>query len=292
MKSNLFYGLKDLVSRHGRNDSRPCEMLPFLYVTRFDSTMPPIHHLAEPTVSIMLQGSKKILLDEMILNYRAGEALINSIDLPITVHMSKATKKQPIVALGIALNPSIIASLLIESKKQKLIGVGMKVASASEDLLDAAFRLVKLLDHPEDIPVLGAALEREFHWRVLQSEFGIVAGQLGQRGNHTIQIGNAVSWIRKNFNKIIRIEHLAKLAAMSPTSFHRHFRMVTSFSPVQYQKKIRLQEARIRLMSTQGNISSIGFEVGYDSPSQFSREYRREFGVSPKNDLQTHEERK
>lgn len=288
VNSNRMTQLKDLVSRYGTDGTAPCAQIPFLYIARFDSVVPPLYHLAEPTVSIMVQGTKRILLDEKIIEYKAGEALVNSVGLPMTVHMSNPTKNKPLLAIGISLNPSIIASLMFAAKKQKSTVAGFKVANPSENLMDAVLRIMKLLDHPEDIPVLAKALEKEIHWRILQSDLGGVAAQLGRSANHTMQIGNAINWIRANFNKTLRIERLAKLSAMSPTSFHRHFRRATSMSPIQYQKKIRLQEARVRLMSSEDNIASVGFAVGYESPSQFSREYRREFGVSPKGNSQSY----
>lgn len=286
MTSKALKQINDLASRYGTDDGLPNAKLPFLHVAFFESTAPPLFHLAKPTISIITQGAKQIILGKKTLEYKAGEVFINSVDLPLTVHMSKVSPKKPLLSIGIALNPAIISSLIIDldSKKYPLTISGAKTAVASEELLDATLRLLKLLDQPEDIPILGAALEREIHWRVLRSDLGVIAAQLSQNGNHTVQIVKAIKWIQTNFNQTLKVADLAKLSAMSSTSFYRHFRQVTSMSPVQYQKKIRLQEARIRLMSSNDDVASIGFAVGYESPSQFSREYCREFGVPPKRD--------
>lgn len=286
MASKILKQINDLASRYGTDDGLPNAKLPFLYVAFFESTAPPLPHLTKPTISIITQGTKQIILGKKTLEYKAGEAFINSVDLPLTIHMSKVSQKKPLLSIGIALSPAIISSLIIDldSKKYPSTVSGAKIAVASEELLDAVFRLLKLLDQPEDIPILGEALEREIHWRILKSDLGTIAAQLSQSGNHTIQITKAIKWIQKNYNKTLKVAHLAKLSAMSSTSFHRHFRLITSMSPVQYQKKIRLQEARIRLMSSNDDVASVGFAVGYESPSQFSREYCREFGVPPKRD--------
>jgi transcriptional regulator GlxA family with amidase domain len=152
-------------------------------------------------------------------------------------------------------------------------------------LLDPIVRLLRLLDRPDDIPVLGAAIEREILRRLVNGEQGAMVRQLGLADSRLSQISRTVRWIRDHHAEMLRIEDLALIANMSATSFFRHFRAVTSLTPIQYQKQIRLQEARAKLLAHPGDIAAVGYTVGYDSPSQFSREYRRLFGAPPGRDV-------
>jgi transcriptional regulator GlxA family with amidase domain len=137
------------------------------------------------------------------------------------------------------------------------------------------------VDRPDDVPVLGPAIEREILWRLINSDQGATVRQIGLVDSRISQVARAIRWIRTRYAESLRIEDLAQLAGMSVTSFHRHFRSVTSMTPIQYQKQIRLQEARARLLANRKDVAAVGFAVGYDSPSQFSREYRRQFGAPP-----------
>lgn len=161
---------------------------------------------------------------------------------------------------------------------------GIAVSQANSDLLDPVIRLLRLLDRPQDIPVLAHAIEREILWRLVNGEQGTLVQQIGYADGHTMQVGRAIKWIRANYAQVLRIEELAQVAGMSITSFHRHFAGVTSLSPIQYQKQVRLQAARALLLSSSRDAADIGLEVGYESPSQFSREYRRQFGRPPRAD--------
>jgi transcriptional regulator GlxA family with amidase domain len=160
----------------------------------------------------------------------------------------------------------------------------MGVSKAPGELLDAVVRLLRLLDHPTDVPVLAPLIEREILWRLLCGEQGPMLRQIGLADSRLSQLSHAIRWIRANYAKMLRIEELAQMAAMSVSSFHRHFRAVTSMSPIQYQKQIRLQEARARLLAQSKDVAAVGFAVGYDSPSQFSREYSRVYGAPPGRD--------
>jgi transcriptional regulator GlxA family with amidase domain len=158
------------------------------------------------------------------------------------------------------------------------------VSDAGPDLLDPIVRLLRLLDRPDDVPVLGPAIEREILWRLIKGEQGAMVRQLGLADSRLSQISRAVRWIRDHHTAMLRIEDLARVANMSATSFFRHFRAVTSLTPIQYQKQVRLQEARAKLLANPGDMAAVGYAVGYDSPSQFSREYRRLFGAPPGRD--------
>ncbi|WCN14093.1 helix-turn-helix domain-containing protein [Marinomonas mediterranea] len=287
MNHNMLEELIDLALEYGNDGREPCSKLPFLYIACYDSFIPTLHHLAEPTASIMVQGSKTLSLDEARFTYHSGEMFINSVDLPITLHHINGSISHPSLAIGIKLNLSILRSLLQESKDDMLqpnISVGLGVGKASDELLDAVRRLIRTLKTPSDRAILAPALEREIHWRLLQSDLGGILKRLAMTKSPLKKISTAIHWIRDNFNQTIKVEQLAKLAGMSTTSLHRHFRLATSMSPIQFQKKIRLQEARMRLTSTESDVASVAFAVGYESPSQFSREYKRMYGVPPIED--------
>jgi transcriptional regulator GlxA family with amidase domain len=158
---------------------------------------------------------------------------------------------------------------------------GIAVSDLTQDLIDPVVRLLRLLDRPSDIPVLAGAIKREILWRLINGQQGTMVRQIGLADSRMAQIGRAVRWIRGHYTKVIRIQELARVAGMSITSFHRHFRGITSMTPIQYQKQIRLQVARSRLMTAAEDVAAVGFAVGYDSPSQFSRDYRRLFGRPP-----------
>ena len=208
-------------------------------------------------------------------------------DLPLDAHVIEATAEAPFLGLGFTLKPETIATLLLEAgaaQPTRTDPPGIAVSDLTHDLIDPVVRLLRLLDRPSDIPVLASAIEREILWRLINGQQATMVRQIGLADSRTAQIGRAIRWIRGHYAEAIRIEELATIAGMSVTSFHRHFRGITSMTPIQYQKHIRLQKARSRLISAARDVAEVGFSVGYDSPSQFSREYRRLFGRSPGKD--------
>lgn len=162
---------------------------------------------------------------------------------------------------------------------------GIAVSDASPALLDAIDRLLVLLDAPDDAAALAAGVEREVLWRLVTGPQGTTVRQIGLADSRLAHLARAIGWIRGHYDEALRVEELAALATMSVSSFHRHFRAVTSMTPIQFQKQIRLNEARARLLAETGDVTSVGLAVGYDSPSQFSREYRRMFGLPPSRDV-------
>jgi AraC-like DNA-binding protein len=252
----------------------------------------PTHQVYEPVFALVVQGEKQIVLGDQVFTCGKGSFLVVSVDLPITFRVSRATRSEPYLALALTLKPAAVAALLLEAASSERAPVeteatGIGVSDASPELLEALVRFVRLLDHPRDLPVLGPIAEKEIVWRLLCSEQGSRLRQIGLADSRLSQIGRAMRWMREHYREALSIEALAHVAAMSVTSFHRHFRAVALMSPLQYLKQIRLQEARTRLLARAEDIATVGHAVGYDSPSQFSREYKRAYGSPPGQDARS-----
>jgi AraC-like DNA-binding protein len=215
--------------------------------------------------------------------------MVFAVDLPITSHYTHASRAEPYLGFGLDLRSSSIAELLVEAA-ERLPGVlapappGITLGAASPEVLDAIARLLALMEHPNDAPVLAPLLEREILWRVLSGPAGPAVRQIGLKDSSLTHIGRAIHHLRSNTFEPIQVHELARLSAMGVSSFHKQFRTVTAMSPIQYQKRLRLQEARLRLFRNPHDVAAVGYSVGYGSASQFSREYRREFGVPPSED--------
>ncbi|MEV8377456.1 AraC family transcriptional regulator [Kribbella sp. NPDC056861] len=279
----LLTEIRDLIATHARPDLRT--PVDGLFVSRVETSAQE-HSLTEPLLVVMAQGGKQLLLGDQIFEYRAGQVLVVTADLPITGHFIEATPQTPALGLGLVLRPATIAPLLLESAagqraRATPTGPAMATGPASPELLDAAARMLRLLDSPDDAPVLAPMIEREILWRLLTGQYADVIRQIGLADSSLTHISRAIRWIRDNYAEPMRIADLASLAGMSPAAFHRHFRAITALSPLQFQKRIRLQEARSLLTAQPGDVAGVGHLVGYDSPSQFNREYRRLFGVPP-----------
>ncbi|HKW84679.1 MAG TPA: AraC family transcriptional regulator [Burkholderiaceae bacterium] len=246
------------------------------------------HHVLEPMLAVVAQGAKRAVLGDRIYEYGAGQYLVVSVDLPIAGHVFQASRERPYLAAGFTLKPTTIATLLLEMAahdRPSTEPAGLGVSDAPRELLESVVRTLRMLDRPRDAAVLGPMLEREILWWLLNGEQGAMVRQIGLADSRLSQVSRAIRWIRVHHAEPIRIEALAEMAAMSASSLHRHFRAVTTMSPLQYQKLIRLQEARSRLLAASQDIAAVGLSVGYDSPSQFSREYSRLFGAPPGRDV-------
>lgn len=239
----------------------------------------------EPMLCLILEGAKTTTLGAESHPYRAGQYLVVSADLPVSGKVIAA----PYLAVGVPLDPAVIAELLIETEGALPETPPVRALAVSEmddDLIDVVIRLVRLLDRPQEAPVLAPLIRRELMWRLLTGERAEMMRQIGASGGRLDQVRRAIRWLRRHYAEPMRIEQLAGVAGMSETSLHRHFKAVTAMSPLQYQKQVRLQEARTLLLSRGRDVAGIGFAVGYDSPSQFSREYARLFGRPPGRDLE------
>ncbi|MDR7270490.1 AraC-like DNA-binding protein [Pelomonas saccharophila] len=245
------------------------------------------HHVLEPTFVVVAQGAKRAMLGDEVFEYRQGQFLVVTVDLPIAGCVIQASPELPYLAAGLKLQPATVSSLLLEMDPADVAAsepAGFAVSDAPEALLDTVVRMLRLKDSPRDAAVLGPLVERELVWRLLHSAQGAMVRQIGLADSRLSQIGRAIRFIRDHHAEAISIPMLADMVAMSESSFHRHFRGATTMSPLQYQKLIRLQEARARVMADAGDVAAIGYSVGYDSPSQFSREYSRLFGAPPGRD--------
>ena len=278
--------LRTLIARHAPG-GKAGTLITGLTMKAISKPTEPVHSIDEPVFAVIAQGAKRTVLADRVFEYRAGHFLVASVELPVTSRVISASEKTPFLGCGLALKPELIASILLETSSSDpgaLEPLGIYISEAPAELLDAVVRLVRLLERPADIPVLRPLIEREIVWRLLCGEQGETVRQIGLADSRLSRIRRAIRAIRERYAEPLEIEELAKQVAMSPTSFHRHFRAATAMSPLQYQKQIRLQQARSRLMANGADVARVGFSVGYDSPSQFSREYARFFGAPPGRD--------
>jgi AraC-like DNA-binding protein len=283
---SLLAEIRGIIAAHARSDLlTPIDGLLLSKV----ETQEPDYSLTEPLFVVMAQGGKRLMLGTQMFEYRAGEYLIVTTDLPVTGHFLDARPETPSLGMGLALRPSAIAPLLLEApagqwSRATTSPPAIATGDVGPDLLDAVARMLRLLDHPSDAHVLAPLIEREILWRLLTGPHGGMIRQIGLASSGLSHVNRAIRWIRANYAEPMRIEDLARLAGMSPSAFHRHFRAATTMSPLQFQKRIRLQEARSLLVARPDDVAGVGHLVGYDSPSQFNREYRRMFGAPPGHD--------
>lgn len=290
--------IRDLITRHA-GTGITTTVVPGLYVMLAESPTVPLGHLSKPSLAFVAGGAKMTLLADKVMRYGAGEYLVVGAELPVTAHISEASAKEPFLGFGLDLDPGAVAALLLEAGEARageqrsrigaaaqLTPVGMAVSEIDAPLLNALARLVSLLDEPAHVPGLAPAYEREILWRILAGPQGELVRQVGLPDSRLTRISRSLRFIRDHYRQPIKIDQLAQLSAMSSASFHRHFHAVTNMTPIQFQKQLRLQAARALLMADPGDVAGAGFAVGYESASQFSREYRREYGESPGRDAQ------
>jgi AraC-like DNA-binding protein len=251
----------------------------------------PEYSLTHPLLVVMAQGGKHLMLGDQMYEYRGGDCLVITASLPITGHWIDTDRTGRALGMGLVLRPSAIAELLLQASAGRwsrgtAAGPAIATGTAGHELLDAAARMLRLLDRPADAPILAPLIEQEILWRVLSGPQGDALRQIGLADSDLSHVSRAITWIRDNYAEPMRIDDLARLSGMSASAFHRHFRAVTAMSPLQFQKRIRLQHARSLLVAHPGDIAGVGHLVGYDSPSQFNREYRRMFGAPPGHDAE------
>ncbi|MBT2696132.1 AraC family transcriptional regulator [Bacillus sp. ISL-40] len=281
--------LTKIIEGHIGQDGSHMTAIPSLFFSRYSNETGPNYGVYKPSLCIVVQGMKEVLLSQERFQYGPADYLVASVKLPITGQVTEASFQVPYLALKIEFTASQILEVLRESEmgvdKKENAKRGMYVSKIEPFLLDTVTRLARLLDNPKDIPVLAPLIMKEIIYRVLQGEHGGMLKQIAIEGSSANQISDVIEYIMNNYGKSFKIEELAEIANMSVSSLHRHFKEVTAMSPIQFQKQLRLQEARSLLLSESADAADVAFRVGYDSPSQFSREYSRMFGLPPKEDI-------
>jgi len=259
-------------------------------ICKTDHAVSPESSMSGTVLAVIAQGGKRIALGDRVYEYGAGQYLVASVDLPVMGHVIDTAPGDPTLSFGMTLEPATIAELLLQAGPGDLprspgtARPGISVSDAPDELLDAIVRLLRLLDRPRDRKALTPLFKREILWRLITGEQGEVVRQLGLADSSLNHITRAVQWIRENYTRPFRVEEVAQLSGMSVSAFHRNFQAVTAMTPIQFQKHIRLQAARLLLANRPNDITGVGHRVGYDSVSQFSREYRRQFGAPPSLD--------
>lgn len=279
--------LAAIITRHAPATGMYSTALPCLSLFRADRPTLPIPSVYAASLCLIAQGAKRVSIGDHSLVYDAAHYLVVSVDLPMTGHIIEAKQDAPYLCCKIDLDLRALSDLVIaEGGSPRPTALPpLAVYPSDPDLVDAACRLVRLLEQPQSIVALAPLIEREILYRLLAGPHGPILRHLAAADTHLNQVSRAIAQIRRNFRHQLRIRDIAAGAGMSESSLHEHFKAVTRMTPLEYQKHLRLQEAR-RLMVAEGmSAGTAGFAVGYESPSQFSREYRRLFGAPPRQDV-------
>ena len=263
--------------------------IPGLSLHRRDEPTKPASYMYEPSLCLVAQGAKRVLLGGDLYVYDTHHFLITSVDLPAVWQIIKASREKPYLGLVLKLDRGAMSQLMADSHlpapRAEPSRRGMAIGQVTLPLLTAFQRLIDLLDEPKDIPILAPIIQREIVYRLLVGDQGARLRQMASAGSQSHQITRAIDWLKSHFTGALRIEDLATHINMSPSTFHHHFRALTAMSPLQYQKWLRLNEARRLMLTERADAATAALQVGYESPSQFSREYRRLFGAPPLRDI-------
>jgi AraC-like DNA-binding protein len=286
MVTNELTKLAAAIERHTGADGVYDTAVPALRLSRFSTPTDLVALVYEPCVCVVVQGAKEVLLEEEAYHLDPAHSLLVSVDLPVEAHVVEASPGRPYLAVRLSLDPAVVGELLADGTPLPgPPGRGIAVTPVGQSLLDAVGRLVALLGSPQDVGPLAPLALREITYRLLTGQQGWRLRQIATAGAPAHRIASAIRWLKERFADPLSVESLARQVGMSPSAFHLHFKGVTALSPLQYQKRLRLQEAR-RLMLGEGlDAAEAAFRVGYESPSQFGREYRREFGAPPRRDV-------
>ncbi|MGP0578159.1 AraC family transcriptional regulator N-terminal domain-containing protein [Paenibacillus peoriae] len=281
--------LTRLIERHSFQNSTGETAIPSLFFYQRSSKTEPVYRVYKPSFCFVVQGLKEILLAQENFEYGPSDYLITSMNLPVIGQIIKASPESPYLSLKLEFTQNQILEVLNDSKIQVTLKENAKralfVGQMESSIQDAVLRLARLLDTPGEIPFLAPLYTKEILYRLLQGPYGVELAQIAVEGSSTYRIREAIDYIVRNWDQSFRIEDLADTASMSVSSFHRHFKEVTVMSPIQFQKQLRLQEARRLLLAESADAADVAFRVGYESSSQFSREYSRMFGAPPRADI-------
>jgi AraC-like DNA-binding protein len=279
-----------VIEQHTRGVADCATPIADLTLFRREAPARPAVCMVEPSIVMVAQGAKRLLVGGEGYAYDAERFLITSLDLPANSEVVAASAPQPCVGLGLKLDIRLLAELIAQDpdppmrgrSPQSSVGVG----SITVALLEPLVRLLRLLDEPAAIPVIAPLIKREIHYRLLATDQAPRLRQIASVGSQSHRVARAIDWLKINYAEPLRIEALAARAQMSPSGLHHHFRQLTGMSPLQYQKWLRLNEARRLMLSEGADAATAAFSVGYESPSQFSREYARLFGAPPRRDVE------
>lgn len=280
--------LAEILRRHCPDDGAFETVIPGLRLFRGSTTDAPTCAIMASVFAMMVQGAKRITVGEETYDYDARHCLISSVDLPMLSRITCASASEPYLGLGLIIDPlkiNELAAAIPQNRAFDAVHRGIAVGTISAEIQGAALRLARLLDTPTDIPVLAPIIERELLYRLLTSPLGTRLRQAVASGSHSHQIVRVIDWLKTNLDQPISIDRLASLSNMSKSSLHHHFKALTAMTPLQYQKQMRLHEARRLMLANNSDAASAAHHVGYESPSQFNREYRRMFGTPPGRDI-------
>ena len=277
------------IARWTDNGDQLVTAIPGLSLYRRDEPTQPMTGMYEPSICLIAQGAKRVLLGDDTYVYDAHHFLITSVNLPTVSQIIKASRERPWLGLKLKLDQREMSQLMVDSHlpppRAQPSRRGMATGKVTLPLLAAFQRLIDLLAEPTDIPILAPIIQREIVYRLLVGDQGARLRQMAAAGSQSQQIARALDWLKSNFAQRLRIDDLATQLNMSPSTFHHHFRTLTAMSPLQYQKWLRLNEARRVMLTERSDAATAALQVGYESPSQFSREYRRLFGAPPLHDI-------
>lgn len=288
MNRQALHELVSAVQRHSTANTSVGTAIHELHLSCFTTPTQLTSLVYEPCLCIIAQGSKEVRLADDSFRLDPAQFLLVSVDLPVDARVSEASADSPYLGLRISLDPKVVGELLADGTdvwSSSSSERGLAVTPVESHLLDAVTRLVKLLDSARDIKPLAPLVLREITHRVLSGPQGLRLRQISLAGAPAYRIARAIRWLKNHFSDPLRIESLAKHVGLSTSSFHLHFKNVTALTPLQYQKRLRLQEARSLMLGEKLDAAEAAFRVGYESPSQFSREYRRMFGAAPRQDV-------
>lgn len=280
--------LASLIRRHASGEGVIPTAMPRVSLIRSDHPTVPVPAVYEASLCLIAQGSKRVSLGDRSLLYDASRYLLVSVDLPLVGHILEASPEAPYLCCKIDLDLAALADLVIAAggTARPVELPALAVYPGDADLVDAVCRLVRLLERPQSIAALAPLIEREILYRLLEGPHGPMLRHMAAADSRFARVARAIAWIRDRFDAPLRIAELAAAAGMSASSLHAHFKAVTRMTPLEYQKQLRLQEARRLMLAGGANAGSAGFAVGYESQSQFSREYRRLFGAPPRRDIE------
>lgn len=277
------------IARWTDKGDQPVTAIPGLSLYRRYEPTQPTSIMYEPRICMIAQGAKRVLLGDDTFVYDEHHFLIASVDLPTVVQIIKASREKPYLGLVLKLDQREMSQLMADSNlpppRSQQSSRGMAIGEVTLPLLNGFQRLIDLLAEPKDIPILAPIIQREIVYRLLVGDQGARLRQIASAGSQSQQIARAIDWLKDNFTRPLRIDDLATQVNMSTSTFHHHFRALTAMSPLQYQKWLRLNEARRSMLTDHLDAATAAFQVGYESPSQFSREYGRLFGAPPLRDI-------